>query len=166
MQSPYRWRTGCEKRRSGAWMQTVLGLHLPVSEERRPGGECDRGTGGHFSQKLVPWESTAIAVAALLVIMIDLRGRSKLPSRMELRRVRMASSNPVTFCFRSACSEPFARTSAVVPDSYVLALVRRRRQFFTIGRLPLTSVLKRLEICSGSRMDLSRTSLMSAALTD
>ena len=69
MQSLYRWRTGCEKRRSGAWMQTVFGLLLPVSEERRPGGECDRGTGVHFSQKLVPLESAAIAVAALLPLL-------------------------------------------------------------------------------------------------
>jgi hypothetical protein len=47
-------------------------LHLPVSEERRPGGECYRGTEVRFSQKILSPESAAIAVAALLPLLFPI----------------------------------------------------------------------------------------------
>ena len=49
-----------------------FGLHQPVSEERRPGGECDRGTEVRFSQKRLPSESAAIAVATLLPLLLPI----------------------------------------------------------------------------------------------
>src|ERR1035438_5546724 len=48
--------------------------------------------------------------------MSGLRRRSKLPSRMELRSVRTASSKPVILCFRSPGWEPSARTSVYLFD--------------------------------------------------
>jgi hypothetical protein len=82
--------------------------------------------------------------------------------RMELRRVRTASSYPVEA--RMADSPTFI-TALLSPAPLVFAEISLPLHDFTMGRLPMTSAPSMTRACSGSRMVLSSTSLITAAPT-